>query len=297
MISSLKRLKQGDLIGVISPASPVTVEEVEPAIKIIQQEGYRVLEGDHLYDAHGYLAGKDEDRLKDLHGMFQNSEVKAVLCARGGYGTPRLLDRIDYNIIKENPKLFIGYSDISALLLAIYHRTGMIVWHGPMLKGEEGWEKNLKNLLKHLSSEEKMDIRLAGENVLRKGNAGGKLLGGNLTLMSSILGTPFFPALDGSILFLEDRGEPLYRIDRMLTHLKLSGVLDGIKGVIAGNFRDCGDMDEINRLLLEIFSGERPVYTGFPAGHGKENIPIPFGIRAELNTEVMSFSVDGFFDK
>ena len=107
----LKSLKQGDTIGIIAPASPVTTDELEPAINIIKQEGYRVIEGDHIYDTQGYLAGRDEDRLYDLHEMFLNSDVKAVICARGGYGTPRLLDKIDYNIIRDNPKLFIGYSE------------------------------------------------------------------------------------------------------------------------------------------------------------------------------------------
>lgn len=293
----LKSLKQGDTIGIIAPASPVTTDELEPAINIIKQEGYRVIEGDHIYDTQGYLAGRDEDRLYDLHEMFLNSDVKAVICARGGYGTPRLLDKIDYNIIRDNPKLFIGYSDITALLLAIHNNTDLVVWHGPMLRTLKGREDNLRNLLRHLSSEGIINLKLTENTVLKKGKARGRLLGGNLSLISSILGTPFLPSLKGTILFLEDRGEPLYRIDRMLTQLKLSGALSGIRGLIAGDFEECGDTDEINRLLLEIFSGDYPVYTGFPSGHGRHNLALPFGVKAELDTGSLSFTVGAFIDK
>ncbi len=297
MIPALKGLKPGDIIGIIAPASPVTDEEIQPAINIIKQQGYNILEGDHLYDTQGYLAGTDENRLNDLHEMFRNNNVKAVLCARGGYGTPRLLDKVDYNLIKENPKIFIGYSDITALLLAVFHKTGLTVWHGPMLRSVEGREDNLNNLLNILSSEGEFNLRLEADNVMNRGNARGRLLGGNLSLISALHGTPYLPTFKDSILFLEDRGEPLYRIDRMLTQLKLSGVLEGVRGLIVGNFMDCGDTEEIKRILLETFNRDCPVYTGFPAGHGKENRPIPFGVEAELDTESLTFNVDAFIDK
>lgn len=297
MIPAPKCLKQGDLIGIIAPASPVTTEEIKPAINLIKQQGYSVLEGGHLYDAQGYLAGRDEDRLNDLHEMFRNNDVKAVLCARGGYGTPRLLDKVDYNLIKESPKLFIGYSDVTALLLAVFHKTGIAVWHGPMLRNIEGREDNLNNLLRILSSGEALDVRLEAENVMNSGIARGRLLGGNLSLISGLLGTSYLPSFKGSILFLEDRGEPLYRIDRMLTQLKLAGELDGIKGLIIGNFKDCGDIVEINRILSEAVNKDCPVYTGFPAGHGKENHPLPFGVEAELDTESLILHVAPFIEQ
>jgi len=293
----LKGLKQGDKIGIIAPASPVTHEEIQPAIDIIKQLEYGVIEGDHLYDTQGYLAGSDDDRLNDLHEMFRNNNVKAVLCARGGYGTPRLLDKVDYDQIKENPKLFIGYSDITALLLAVFHRTGLAVWHGPMLRGIQGQENNLNNLLKVLSSGGKISLGLEADNVIKKGKARGILLGGNLSLISALLGTPFLPSFNDCILFLEDRGEPLYRIDRMLTQLKLSGAMEGIRGLIAGDFKGCGDKEEIDRLIKEIISRDCPVYTGFPAGHGKENLPLPIGVEAELDTESLKFNVDEYIDQ
>ena len=294
MTPALKGLKQGDIIGIIAPASPVTDEEIQPAIKIIKQLGYSILEGDHLYDSKGYLAGSDEDRLNDLHEMFLNDNVKAVLCARGGYGTPRLLDKVDYNLIKRKPKLFIGYSDITALLLAVLHKTGLAVWHGPMLRGKEGREENLKKLFDLLSSGGRINFTLNAGYVMKEGKARGRLLGGNLSLISALLGTPFLPSFKNSILFLEDRGESLYRIDRMLTQLRLSGALEGVRGVITGNFKDCGDAVEINKLILDNTSQDVPVYTSFPAGHCKENLPLPFGVEAELNTESLVFNVDTF---
>lgn len=297
MISSLKGLKKGDIIGIIAPASPVKDEEIRPAINIIKQKGYNISEGTHIYDTRGYLAGSDEDRLHDLHEMFLDKNIKAVLCARGGYGTPRLLDKIDYEIIKNNPKFFIGYSDITALLMAIYHMTGLPVWHGSMLRGAEGRDKNIKTLLNLLASGGKIDFSLDEKKVMNRGNARGRLLGGNLSIICALLGTSFLPSFKDSILFIEDKGESLYRIDRMLTQLKLTGILKDIKGLIAGNFLDCGDKKKINKILSDSVSRDIPIYTGFPAGHGKNNHPVPFGVDVELDTESLSFHVDPFFDQ
>lgn len=296
MITKPERLRQGDTIGIIAPASPVTHDEIQPAIQIIEQKGYRVLEGLHLYTSLGYLAGSDEDRLDDLHGMFKNSKVKAILCARGGYGTPRLLDKINYDIIKKNPKLFIGYSDITALLLAINHKTGLATCHGPMAKNKKNSEDNLSSLLDLISSENKTNFSLVENNVIKKGKADGRLLGGNLSLISSLQGTPFLPSFKDCILFIEESGEPLYRIDRMLTQLKLGGVLEGIRGLIAGSFEECGDIAEINRLLLEAAPAHCPVYSGFPAGHGEDNQALPFGTKAVLDTKGLSLTVEPFVD-
>jgi muramoyltetrapeptide carboxypeptidase len=290
----LKSLKKGDTIGIIAPASPVSEEEIEPAIRLIEEEGYRVIKGNHLYDKMGYLAGKDEDRLTDLHDMFLDMDIKAVLCARGGYGTPRLLNNIDYDLIREHPKPLAGFSDITAMLFALYNMTGMNVWHGPMLRGITGREEYLKGLLKLMSTDGEIYFPLSGDNVVREGKARGRLLGGNLSMICSMIGTPYLPSFEDSILFIEERGEPLYRIDRMLTQLRLSGMLNGIKGFIGGNFQDCGDPDSIDDLLFDAFSSVSPVYRGFPAGHGDRNHPLPIGAEAELDTESHIFRVDSF---
>jgi muramoyltetrapeptide carboxypeptidase len=293
----LKSIKKGDAIGIIAPASPVTDDEISSAVRIIEEEGYMVIKGGHLYDKNGYLAGRDEDRLTDLHDMFLNSDVKAVLCARGGYGTTRLLSSIDFDIIRKHPKPFAGYSDITALLLSIYKMTGMNVWHGPMLRAIKGREKYLKSLLKQMATGGSIDYRLAPDNVLKKGRARGRLLGGNLSMICAMIGTTYLPSFEGSIFFIEERGEPLYRIDRMLTQLRLSGVLKGIKGIIAGNFQECGEAHRVDELILENFSYEYPVYRGFPVGHGNRNRPVPMGAEAEMDTESLIFRVDAFMDK
>lgn len=297
MSSLLKSLKKGDAIGIIAPASPVSEEEIEPAVRLIEEEGYRVIYGDHLYNKKGYLAGTDEERLIDLHGMFLNSDAKAILCARGGYGTPRLLNNINFDIIREHPKPLAGYSDITALLLSIYNMTGMSVWHGPMLRGITGREEFLKALLRLISTDGRIDFRLVGDNVLKRGKARGRLLGGNLSMICSMIGTPYLPSFEGSIFFIEERGEPLYRIDRMLTQLRLSGLIKGIRGIISGNFQDCGEADRIDELILETFSDESPVYRCFPAGHGDRNHPLPIGAEAVLDTESLVFRVDAFVNQ
>ncbi|MFC1838895.1 LD-carboxypeptidase [Thermodesulfobacteriota bacterium] len=286
-----ERLRQGDTIGLVAPAGPVTPEEIQPTIRMLKDRGFSVMEGANLYKNQEYLAGSDEERLHDLHFMFHQDHVKALFCVRGGYGTPRLLEKIDYDLIKKNPRIIAGYSDITALMLAIHKVTGLVVFHGQMARGVTDVEdRNINSLLELLSSDGNIKIELNVEHVLRGGKARGKLLGGNLSLISSLAGTPYLPSLNGNILLIEDRGEPLYRIDRMLTQLKLNGLLDNPGGVIIGNFIDCGDILDINRLVISFIPDGCPVYSGFPIGHGDENRAIPIGAGAVLDTDELSLS-------
>jgi muramoyltetrapeptide carboxypeptidase len=250
-----------------------------------------VVEGANLYKKQGYLAGSDEERLNDFHSMFLQDHIKAVFCARGGYGTPRLLKKIEYDLIKKNPKIIAGYSDITALMLAVHEVTGLVVFHGQMARGVTDVEdRNIKSLLELLSSEGNIKIELNEEKIVSRGKARGKLLGGNLSLISSLVGTSYLPSLDGNILLIEERGEPLYRIDRMLTQLKLNGMLDNPGGVIIGNFIDCGDILDINSLVVSFIPDGCPVYSGFPLGHGDENRAIPIGAEAVLDIDKLSLS-------
>ncbi len=281
------RLRSGDKIGIIAPAGAVEPDEIEASLDLLKRMDYEIVEAPHLYDKDGYLAGTDEDRLSDLHLMFDDKEIRAIFCARGGYGALRLLDRIDYTLIEKNPKILAGYSDITALLWAIYLKTGLIVFHGPMIKEFAGRERgNLNTLLEHISSGRIDSMDLSNGTVLREGNASGILLGGNLSLINCLTGTPYMPSLDDKILFIEERGESPYRIDRMLAHLKLSGALDNIKGLIAGNFIDCGEESDINRLLLDWTSDIAvPVISKIDFGHGSKNITLPVGIHVVLDTK------------
>ena len=287
------KLKPGDAVGVVSPAGPVNRNELNADLHFLKTKGFTVHVAPHVYDRQEYLAGNDEDRLSDLHDMFRNTEIEAVFCSRGGYGSLRLLDRIDYDLIRKNPKILVGYSDITALLTAISKKTGLITFHGPMVKGLSSLpEKAWRNLVQMISSEQPASFSPMSGYSLRGGKATGPIMGGNLSLICRLLGTPFMPNLAGCILFIEDRGEALYRLDRMLTHLALAGSLEGIKGLITGQFIDCGEPATIDRLIKERFTPMNiPMAAGFPLGHGPENTTLPLGILAELDTDVMALSL------
>jgi muramoyltetrapeptide carboxypeptidase len=280
------------MIGIVAPGGVVTREELQPGIELLESQGYRTASAPHLYAQAGYLAGDDDNRLHDLHLMFSDPEVKAVLCARGGYGTLRLLDRIDYALIGDNPKIIAGYSDITALLLALYKMNRLTTFHGPLVKDlTKNENRNLTALLELVGSEGIMQWDLHEATCLRPGRAVGPLLGGNLTLISHLVGTPYMPTLSGAILFIEDLGEPLYRIDRMLTHLYLGGIFKDLAGLVAGRFEDRGQALEIGHLLRERTSDTGiPVIAGLPFGHGHFNLPLPVGLMGSMDTETMRLS-------
>jgi len=286
------RLRPGALIGVISPAGPVDESELKPDLELLESSGLRIHIAPHVYDRHDYLAGDDAARLSDFHAMFRNTEIRAIFCARGGYGTLRLLDRIDYDLIREHPKIIVGYSDITALLMAITKKTGLVTFHGPMVRGFSALHDNSReSLFKLISSDQPVSFSPMAGNSLISGRATGPLIGGNLSLICHLIGTPFLPSLDGCILFIEDRGEPLYRIDRMLTHLALAGQLKEISGLIGGEFMDCGDPSDIDTLLKTLASDLKiPLTTGFPVGHGPQNTALPLGIPTRLDADLMTLA-------
>jgi len=287
------RLRPGDLIGIISPAGPVDESELQPDLELLESAALRIHVAPHVYDRHDYLAGDDEARLSDLHAIFQDRKTKAIFCARGGYGTLRLLDKIDYDLIRENPKIIVGYSDITALLMAINKKTGLVTFHGPMVRGFSALHDNSReSLFGLISSNQPVSFSPMAGNSLIAGRATGPLIGGNLSLICHLIGTPFLPSLEGSILFIEDRGEPLYRIDRMLTHLALTGQLKGIAGLIGCEFIECGDNSAIDNLLNTLASDlDIPLTTGFSIGHGLTNLALPLGIPAQLDTGSMTLSI------
>ncbi|MBL7175968.1 MAG: LD-carboxypeptidase [Desulfobacteraceae bacterium] len=287
-----QRLRQGHEIGIIAPAGPVNQSEIQPAIDLLVSAGYGVVLASHLFHRDGYTAGDDDARLEDLHSMFHNEDVRVIFCARGGYGTLRLLDRIDYDLIRSSPKIFVGYSDITALLLAIYKKTGLITFHGPVVKEfTKNSNRNLNLFFDLVSSKEVLRLDLSGGTALLPGKTRGNLLGGNLSLITRLIGTPFMPSMRGALLFIEETGEPLYRVDRMLTHLKLSGLLNEVAGLITGRFIDCGDISDINHLITDTVSDfDFPVVSGLPVGHGTENVTLPLGLQADLDTDHMTLS-------
>lgn len=277
------KLSPGDTIGLIAPAGPVSEEETAPGISVLEERGFVVRRGRHLYRKDGYLAGDDSVRVEDLHEMFSDPSVKAVLCARGGYGSMRLLENLDYDLIASHPKIFAGYSDITALLLSFYRKCRLVAFHGPMVRDCCCKGAGSMNLLLDVLQGRGFPVVSLSGPVVREGKAEGTLLGGNLTMLCHLAATPFMPSLEGCILFLEDRGEDLYRIDRMLTQLALGGHLKGLVGLVGGDFTDCGGLEKVAALLGDV-SEAIPVVTGLPVGHGSLNITLPVGVSAELDT-------------
>ena len=293
-----EKLKQGDVIGIISPSSPVSDKaKLDASMSYFEKMGYRVKVGLNALKERGYLAGSDEERLEDVHNMFLDKEVKLIICLRGGYGASRLLDKIDYNIIKNNPKIFCGYSDITALQNAFFYKTGLITFAGPMAGVDFYKDISLfteENFWNTLTSDEPLKINYPeGErlNSYRSGIAEGRLIGGNLSLFSSLIGTKYLPEPEGKILLLEEVGEAPYRIDRMLNQLRLSGYLGKIKGVILGSFEDCIETDPQRKSLnlYEVMEDyfikdfHAPVVYNLNHGHINNNLTIPIGVNVRIN--------------
>lgn len=293
-----KKLVNGDVIGIISPASsPANLDKIEQGVNYLEKLGYRVEIGKNVGKEHGYLAGTDEERLSDFHSMFKNKDVKAIFSVRGGYGSGRLLDKIDYNLVKKNPKIFVGYSDITAMQMAIFKKTGLVTFAGPMLatdfsgKVNEYAEENFWNVLTHSKKIGKLhNPRDEKFYVLNVGRGEGQILGGNLAVLNSLLGTEYMPSFKDSILLIEDIGEVPYRVDRLLNQLKLAKVFNQVKGVILGRFVDCYEKDKsvqtikLNEVIEHYLTDIKvPVLYSFSHGHIEENITIPFGINCKIN--------------
>ncbi|VBB47664.1 LD-carboxypeptidase [uncultured Desulfatiglans sp.] len=279
-------LRPGDMIGIISPAGPLERGDLEAGMAHLRAEGFQIREGRALFARKGYLAGSDAARLEDLHAMFKDRDIKAVFCSRGGYGSLRLLEKIDWPLLAANPKICMGFSDLTALLLAIWRKARFITFHGPVVRqmGELD-RQDMAETLAVLRGAPPRPIRLPREGVLRPGRAKGPLIGGNLTLLSHLAGTPYFPDLSGAVLFLEDHGEQPYRVDRMLRHLALSGALRGVSGLIGGDFIQCGTLRTIAALFLELADElDVPCTMGLPSGHGERNVLLPIGAEVELDT-------------
>lgn len=293
-----KRLKPGDVIGIISPASSTDdFTKVNRGVAYLEKLGYRVEVGKNVGQESGYLAGSDAQRIADIHEMFRNKNIKAIFSIRGGYGSGRLLDKIDYKIIRNNPKIFVGYSDINALQIAFFAKTGLITFAGPMVAVDfhDEVSKFTEEVFWRTITSNKPVGRIKNPRnekvyVLNKGRAVGRILGGNLSLLTSLNGTEYFPKMKDAILLLEEVNEAPYRVDRMLNQLRLSKVFKQIKGIILGHFVDCVESDptkrtfSLNEVIIEYFQGLKiPVVYNIRHGHVKENITIPYGLRCVVN--------------
>lgn len=295
-----RRLQQNDLVSLISPGSYIDDEGLERAISNLEALGLRVKPGKHIREQYGYVAGKDKQRLEDIHAAFADDEVKAVWCVRGGYGCSRLLPYLDYQLIRSNPKILIGYSDITALLNAIYLKTGLVGFHGPvgaseltdynrlhlegvLMEGKASW------LIQRPLTYDQETATTYTFFEMKSGQAEGILLGGNLSLLAAMAGTGFLPDLSDHLVFMEDVGEKPYRIDRMLTQLRQAGNLIAAKGIMLGVFSGCEAGENDRSLSLSEALNDRletakcPIAYGFPFGHITDQCTLPVGIRARMD--------------
>lgn len=282
---SLNPLKQGDRIALVAPSSPFEAEKFHQVCRLLQARGYELSPGQHLFRRKEYLAGTEEERAEDLIRAITDPSISAVICVRGGYGSGKLLPWLPFSRLAQCPKVFLGFSDVTFLHLAFRSRMNWVTFHGPNLTGMADTEERLDSTLNALEGRDDFVWKFHEEQVLRHGTVSGVILGGNLTCMTHLVGTPYFPDLTGAMLLMEDCGEALYRLDRMITHLKLSGLLPKLQGLILGGFKNCGPEQAILNMIMEqVRAYSFPVISGFPAGHGDENRVIPLGIPYELNT-------------
>ncbi|MBZ2174487.1 LD-carboxypeptidase [Schnuerera sp. xch1] len=294
-----KSLKFGDNIGIIAPASPTTKDKVERVYNKLIEMGFKVIMGKSCYHNYGYLAGLDNLRAEDLNNMFKDKKVDGIICLRGGYGTPRILDLLDYELIKNNPKVFIGYSDITALHIVFNQISHLVTFHGPMAASDiigefsEFSKKSLYNCI--LKGEFKSSIKNHSEEIItiNNGIAEGPIIGGNLSLITSTIGTDYEIDTKGKILFIEEVGEEPYKIDRMLTQLRLSKKLQEAEGIILGNFNNCipesSDYDDsltLEQVIDNIIKPlKKPTIFNLQAGHCEPVITIPFGVKTKLDAD------------
>ena len=287
-----KVLQKGDNIAIISPSGYVSYQEkFENAKKYFESKGYEVTVFPNAKNAnnkHKYLAGEDSERLEDLQKAFEDKSIKAILTARGGYGALRLLDKIDYKMIQKNPKIFCGYSDITAYHCAIHKKTGLVTFHAPFALADFGseqidkfTEENFFNILTQNNINK--PLHNAFEYLcIQKGTVQGELIGGNLCTINSLLGTGFEPNFENKILFIEDVNEPAYKIDRMLAQLKLCGVFKKIKGLLVGKFSNEEEnyQEKIIDILKEL---QIPCGYGFSATHELQKNTLPLNVKYEIN--------------
>lgn len=284
-------LQIGDTIGLVAPAGPVRDPDLfEFGRQFLEAQGYRLKMPDDLFNRREFLAGSDEERARQFLGMWHDPEVKAVLAVRGGYGCLRLLPLLDLAELAATPKILAGFSDLTVLLHEFTKQTGLVTYHAPMLNTlARSDEPSRAAFLEVLSGTGSRKVSFDGLVSIRDGHGRGHLLGGNLTSLAHLIGTPHEPDWPGAILFLEDTGEPPYRIDRLLTHLERAGCLRELAGLILGTFTSGGGEEEewtpsVWDRALELAGDDYPIWGNFPVGHGARNLSLPLGAPTEMDS-------------
>jgi muramoyltetrapeptide carboxypeptidase len=279
-----KSLSPGSSIALVAPSSPFDPVLYERGREILDTAGYRIVAGSNILSRKKYLAGTDLERAQDLADALIDPGIEAVICIRGGYGSSRLLPWLLFANFK-NPKIFLGHSDITFLHLSLMSQAGWTTFHGPNLTGMAELPEKAEHVLNMLSGNGVFEWGLDSNQILRHGRATGPVLGGNLTCLAHLIGTPYLPKTAGALLLIEDCGEVLYRLDRMMTHLKLAGILPGLGGILLGEFKNCAANDEICEMVMEhVRFFDFPVVHSLPFGHGSRNDVIPLGTPFLLDT-------------
>jgi muramoyltetrapeptide carboxypeptidase len=302
-----QRLKKNSLIGLVTPSSSIAPKLLDATVKKLEGLGFRVFYKPSVLDEYGYFAGKDEDRANELMSMFSNKEIDAVFCVRGGYGAIRILDYLDYEIIRQNPKALMGYSDITALHTAIYNKTGLVSFHSPM--GESDFNdftvKCFKDILVNPKDhytypylrEKKTDSNPEYDlYTIHPGQAEGMLAGGNISVLQSLIGTEYEPDFEGKIAYLEEIEEKTYRVDKMLFHLLSATNLKKATGIVLGTFKNCNFNEKPSISLKEALDDllkplKIPVFYGLPFGHIEQKITIPFGAKAKMDASLKTLEL------
>ncbi len=297
------RLKEGDTLGLVAPAGYISEDDLGQAVGKLEERGFRVVFGANILRSHGYFAGPDAMRASELEDMFKRPDVHGIICMRGGYGSARILPYLNFDVIRDNPKVLVGLSDITALSYGLYAKTGLVTFHGFVGNStlNEYTVRNMRRVLIEVCDttvvenalEENMGVAYR-RRTIRSGKASGELIGGNLSIIVSLIGTQYDLDLTGKLLFIEEIREEPYRIDRMLTQLIQAGKLDNVSGILLGVFRDC-EPRLIEPAFQQSFSLQDvlydrlyplgiPVIYGMSFGHIVNKMTLPIGIRAELDT-------------
>lgn len=305
-----RRLKTGDTIGLVAPGSYISESELQDSIKNLEALGFKVVFSDKILLQNGYFSGTDEQRAEDLINMFKRSDVAGIVCTRGGYGCARILPLLDYDVIHDNPKVLVGYSDVTALNYGIFRKTGLVTFHGPVSIStfNDFSVNNFKKVLINPTDTTVFENSNSGEDEnkyglvsLVNGKEHGKLVGGNLSIAVSIIGTEYDVDYDDTIIYLEEVGEEPYRIDRMLTQMIQAGKFRETNGIAMGIFRKCEPKQNDPSFsksfsLMDVLKDRLgnlkiPVVYGMSFGHIKDKFTIPFGIKAELDAEKQTITL------
>ncbi|MHB8432050.1 MAG: S66 peptidase family protein [Candidatus Tyrphobacter sp.] len=289
-------LRRGERVGLIAPAAPVTDDEIVQSAARVRSLGVEPVVGRHAAARRGYLAGSDEERADDFNCMARDPSIRAIVALRGGYGTMRILEHVDYGAIAADPKIVLGFSDVTALLDAVAQRSAVITFHGPVAR-EEYFDEVARSYVERacMSLEPIGTLAALAATTVRGGSARGRIAGGNLSIVASLLGSPWAPALREALLLLEDVDEEPYRIDRMLTQLRLAGAIEAARGVIVGGLTRCepkaDSQGTAEEVVAERLSGwDRPVLCGIPSGHVPHQWVLPIGLEATLDADARTLT-------